>query len=251
MEENKKKFLQGTWLNVVLGILLVVAGIVIICISVNNPADVSQFIAIVMACCLFLMGGIALVTSLVIYHGVRIHSSIIYGSAMIGVGVVLIILKDTIVTNIVTFLSVFLIAFGAAELVNSIIMTAQKKMNNVKLVWIILFYLLSAVTLALGVLVLVFNLQNNANFEKVIYTIVGICVILAGILEIVAEILKVRAKHIETKETDHKEEKQEPQETKEEAPVSQETQEEPVMESTAPVIEETREEVDQSEESKE
>ncbi len=201
MEENKKKFLQNTWFNIILGILLVVAGIIVIVISINNPENISQFIAIVMACALFLMGAIALGMSLVLYHGVKIHAAVIYGSALIGAGVVLILLRNEIIVQIVNFVAVFLISFGAAELVNAIIMTAQKKLNNIKPIWIVLFYLLAAATIALGTVVLVFNLNNTADFQKVLYVIVGVCIIVSGLLEVVAECLKVRAKHKEEDKT--------------------------------------------------
>lgn len=200
MEETKKKFLQGTWLNIVLGALIIIAGIVVIAVALSKPDVIANLIAIIMAVALFLMGALALTTSLVIYHGIRIHSSIIYGSAMIGAGVVLVIMKDTIVVNIIRFLAVFLISFGAAELINAIIMTAQKKLNEIKTVWIVLFYALAAATVALGTVVLVFNEKNSLDFQKIIYVIVGICIIASGILEIVAEILKVRSKRIENKE---------------------------------------------------
>lgn len=211
-------FLKHKWLQIIYGALLLVAGILIIVMSINQPASITIWISVIFAIGLFIFGACSIMAGVFTLEKKFFNSLFIVGSLSIAFGVVLCTLaagKDTdLMGNLIkVFFSVMLLAMGAVECGEAAAMIYFKRSKFA----IAIFFVLGALFITAGVLTLIFW----DNIIKVVYAILGGLIALLGLFEMVVGVISfIGAKKAE-KEVDDlvKEAEQKAQEDNKEADV--------------------------------
>ena len=211
-------FLKHKWLQIIYGTLLLIAGILIIVMSINQPESITIWISVIFAIGLFIFGACSIMAGVFTLEKKFFNSLFIVGSLSIAFGVVLCTLaagKDTdLMGNLIkVFFSVMLLAMGAVECGEAAAMIYFKRSKFA----IAIFFVLGALFIAAGVLTLIFW----DNIIKVVYAILGGLIALLGLFEMVVGVISfIGAKKTE-KEVDDlvKEAEQKTQEENKEADV--------------------------------
>ena len=211
-------FLKHKWLQIIYGALLLVAGILIIVMSINQPESITIWISVIFAIGLFIFGACSIMAGVFTLEKKFFNSLFIVGSLSIAFGVVLCTLaagKDTdLMGNLIkVFFSVMLLAMGAVECGEAAAMIYFKRSKFA----IAIFFVLGALFITAGVLTLIFW----DNIIKVVYAILGGLIALLGLFEMVVGVISfIGAKKAE-KEVDDlvKEAEQKAQEDNKEADV--------------------------------
>ena len=165
------------WLRLIIGALLIAAGLTVLLIALkeNGSDSLSKFLSYAIAIILFIFGGISIILSF--FNSTLFNSTLIYGALAISLGVVFIIHWNVLGDSIPLFLGVLLTAAGGIVLIDSIIITFKK----IAILYKALFYVLSAVLITAGILILVYQEKS----EQAIYAATGILFMILGIMEIV------------------------------------------------------------------
>ena len=211
-------FLKHKWLQIIYGTLLLIAGILIIVMSINQPESITIWISVIFAIGLFIFGACSIMAGVFTLEKKFFNSLFIVGSLSIAFGVVLCTLaagKDTdLMGNLIkVFFSVMLLAMGAVECGEAAAMIYFKRSKFA----IAIFFVLGALFIAAGVLTLIFW----DNIIKVVYAILVGLIALLGLFEMVVGVISfIGAKKTE-KEVDDlvKEAEQKTQEENKEADV--------------------------------
>ena len=175
-------FAKHKWLQIIYGALLLVAGILIIVMSINNPENITIWISVIFAIGLFIFGACSIMAGVFSLEKKFFNSLFIVGSLSIAFGVVLCTLaagKDTdLMGNLIkVFFSVMLLAMGAVECGEAAAMIYFKRSKFA----IAIFFILGALFIAAGVLTLIFW----ENIIKVVYAILGGVIAVIGLFEVV------------------------------------------------------------------
>lgn len=169
--------MKNKWLQVIIGALLLAAGIIVIVINATDPGKITLAISWVVAVFLFLVGGLMLIVSLITTKAI-FTPVYVYGSLLVALGVLFCVTGTSFIEKGVTvFLGTLLISFGAVSLVKAIMLTCFKA----KVSFIVLFFIIAAVGITLGVLTLVY--QSEAM--QIIYYGLGALLVAYGIVQIV------------------------------------------------------------------
>ena len=174
----KKLFTKYAWLQILFAVLLIVGGVVVIVIAANNKENVlADALCITVAIILFLFGGISIFASFFIDYKKIISLGIIYGSLSIACGILLCGYTShmDLLNYLVFVLSIFMIVFGAAELIKALVSTILRLQN---LFVLIMTYVLAALFITGGILSIVFQ----SNITTVFCIGAGVMLIIAGIL---------------------------------------------------------------------
>ena len=175
-------FAKHKWLQIIYGALLLVAGILIIVMSINNPENITIWISVIFAIGLFIFGACSIMAGVFSLEKKFFNSLFIVGSLSVAFGVVLCTLaagKDTDLMGklIKVFFSVMLLAMGAVECGEAAAMIYFKRSKFA----IAIFFILGALFIAAGVLTLIFW----ENIIKVVYAILGGVIAVIGLFEVV------------------------------------------------------------------
>ena len=175
-------FAKHKWLQIIYGALLLVAGILIIVMSINNPENITIWISVIFAIGLFIFGACSIMAGVFSLEKKFFNSLFIVGSLSVAFGVVLCTLaagKDTdLMGNLIkVFFSVMLLAMGAVECGEAAAMIYFKRSKFA----IAIFFILGALFIAAGVLTLIFW----ENIIKVVYAILGGVIAVIGLFEVV------------------------------------------------------------------
>ena len=179
-------FLKHKWLQIIYGALLLVAGILIIVMSINQPESITIWISVIFAIGLFIFGACSIMAGVFTLEKKFFNSLFIVGSLSIAFGVVLCTLaagKDTdLMGNLIkVFFSVMLLAMGAVECGEAAAMIYFKRSKFA----IAIFFVLGSLFIAAGVLTLIFW----DNIIKVVYAILGGLIALLGLFEMVVDVI--------------------------------------------------------------
>lgn len=170
-----------------LGILLIVAGIVTIVISIVNMGILSTTLSIIIAVVLFSFGGLILLAGFMEDKGSTYNAAIIYASLLIAVGVILCV-RNTLIQEVILYLvAVFCIAFGASQLIKAVVSIKL----HAKPILIALCFILAAIGITLGIVALC----NQGAMMQVIYILVGSLFIISGIVETVYGVRLIKFKN--------------------------------------------------------
>ncbi len=183
-----KLFKKYKWMQIFLGCLLLVAGIVTIIIDFINVGTLTTVLSIIIAVVLFTFGIFIFLVCLMENSIGYFTSSMGYASLMIALGVVLCIQHQFIGQVILYFVAVSALAFGICELIKSVVLIKYHGRNS----YIILGFVLAALGITLGVTCLC--LQNKAIILQIVYFIVGSIFIAAGTVEVIYGIKLARLK---------------------------------------------------------
>lgn len=183
-----KLFKRYKWLQLFLGCLLLVAGIVTVIIAFINVNSLTTILSIIIAVVLFTFGTFIFLASLLEDKLGNFTSAMAIASLLIALGVVLLVRYKFIGDAILFFVAVTALAFGIAELVKSVVLIRLHGKTEI----IALCFILAFMGIALGIVALV--LQKKEMMLQIIYLCTGFFFAAVGILEIIygAKLLKNR-----------------------------------------------------------
>ena len=177
------------WMQIVFGGLFLLSGAAIIVISLNWPDYIAKSLSVILAISLFLFGASCIFSGIFALKNKYFDPAFIYGDLAIALGVVLCVHNTMIQDLIVLFVGTILTTIGVVFLGEATSMIFFKRPKPS----IVLFFLLGALFLTLGVLSYVF--QQEAT--TIIYIATGGIMCLVGVWQIIFGIIATaRAKKI-------------------------------------------------------
>ena len=172
----KTLFSKHKWMQLVYGGLLLVAGILVIVIALNNPKDISVWLSIVVAVALFIYAAALMFSGIFSLKDKYFDVVFLYAVAFVAIGVTLLFKTDVIGSFITVFIASLLCAAGLVEIGQASAMIYFKKPKF----FIALFFILGAAFITLGVLAFCF--QNNV--QQIVYVASGVILVIAALAEL-------------------------------------------------------------------
>ena len=170
------------WIGILFGVLLMIAGVLVIVFTLVNIKDVNLALSIVVATLLFIIGAVYITAGVMQPLSNYFDPGYILGAVAIAIGVVCLIEQQIVPRLLVYVIAITLIALGVVYLIRGILL-AINKMRGTE---IALAILIAVIALTAGILCLCF--QNK--ILTVIYVIGGALLIAGGILMIVYTVRK-------------------------------------------------------------
>jgi len=186
----KTLFAKHKWMQLIYGALLLTAGILVIVFAINDKDNISKWLSIVVAIALFIYSAALMFSGVFSLKKKLFDIAFIYTVFFVSMGVVLVANPEVLGTFIVIFVATMLTAIGVVEIGEATAMIFFKR----PVFFIVVFYILGAAFITLGVLS--FSFQENV--EQIVYVGIGILLCLAALVEIVLGIVGLfAAKKIE------------------------------------------------------
>jgi len=173
MKLNKKI----TWINIIYGVLLITVGTLAFVFAIIDPTKVRAVVSYSIAACLFVLGLIIIIDSVVRTTHEKFSSALVVGSIVIALGTILCVNTSFITSFFILFLSIFLIALGTLVFVKMILFIVYKE----KLSLIIAFGIAAALVITLGSL----GIVHMDGAEKIIFGTLGVALVVFGVIQIV------------------------------------------------------------------
>lgn len=173
MEDLKK----ATWVNILYGILGLAVGILILVFAIVDQSVVAKVMSYSLGACLFLLALMFIISSIVVNQKQLFNATLGIGCFCIAVGVLLCALPNLLVDFLIVFIGGFLVALGFVSLIKMILAIVHKEKAGL----IVTFALAMVLTVAIGVLALVYM----GGAEKVLYFALAILLMVGGIASIV------------------------------------------------------------------
>lgn len=172
----KTLFSKHKWMQLIYGLLLATAGILIIVFAINDKDNISKWLSIVVAIALFIYAAALLFSGVFSLKKKLFDIAFLYSVFCVAMGVVLLCNTEMIGKFITIFVATLLCGMGVVEIGEATAMIFFKR----PVVFIVIFYILGAAFITLGVLS--FSFQENV--EQIIYIAVGGILILSALVEI-------------------------------------------------------------------
>lgn len=80
----KKFFSNNKWMQIVVGTLMIIVGIIVIVLAASNHNKLNAYLSILVAICLFIIGGLYICISLLLHPNELFSSSLVYASICIA-----------------------------------------------------------------------------------------------------------------------------------------------------------------------
>ena len=174
-------FSKYKWLRYAIGAFIVALGVAIIILALTATSKVDKIVNIVLASAFILVGSIFLFSNLIgDTHKVFTLPAVI-GIGGISLGVALLVLRYHLssappVEFIVYLLAIIMLAVGTFALFKGITFIVYKE----KVILIVLMFILTAVTVTLGILAIV----NAGKLIEAAYIVLGVILVVFGVLMI-------------------------------------------------------------------
>ena len=199
------------WLQFILSILLIFGGTIIIVFATNEKTTdyLANVLNITVAVIFFLFGGFAIVASYIFGAKRVINLGFLYGSISIALGIFLCAKEIILLDHLTYLLSLFLIVFGAVELIKAIFSTIFRLQSTVI---IVISYIFATLFLVAGILSIIYR----EKITTVYCIIAGAVIALAGLfllglgIKIVIDNLRNNRKAVKEAPTVEPEVKDEP-----------------------------------------
>lgn len=176
----KKFFGNNKWMQIVAGTLMLVVGIIVVILATTNIGTLDSSLSILVAIALFIIGGLYIFISILLYPTDFFSSSLVYASICIALGVSLCVNRSSLGEFIIILFGVLFIAYGGIELLKGIMLIATKKK---KAGLITSFFVIGAISLAAGILVICCKDVGN-TFKMIIYIALGVIIAIFGLLNL-------------------------------------------------------------------
>lgn len=173
----KTLFAKYKWMQLIYGLLLLVAGILVIIAAVNDKEQVSKWLSIIVAISLFIYSAALLFTGVFSLKKKFFDITFIYAVVFVAVGVCLLCNQEMIGSFITIFVATLITAMGVVEIGEATSMIFFKR----PVFFVVMFYLLGAALITLGVLAFCFQ----ENVQQIVYVGIGVILCLTAILELV------------------------------------------------------------------
>lgn len=181
----KSLFEKYKWLQIVVGVVLLTAGIVAIILAINNISAMARVIGIIVAICCFLYAGMLITASFIKNPRTPFPQEVLFAGIAIGIGATLCIgtVAEALATYATYLLGCGLIALGAIAIIKSIIIICYKDpVQN----WLIMI-ICGVIALVGGILLLCYINELTVAINVVI----GVIIAALGVLEIVLGIIAI------------------------------------------------------------
>ena len=177
---------RWSWIRVVEGILLIILGLLVAILGGIDPHGLTKALSIVIAIFLFLDGGITLF-GYVINPQKNFSLECVISALFIAFGVILCTEGgQTSLGNIIsTFAIAVLFSVSFAFLVKGIFTILYKGPTG----WIVLNFLIFAITLALGILSIIYK-EKHVN--QIIYITLGSGILVVGVFDIILAVKAIK-----------------------------------------------------------
>lgn len=163
-------------MQLIYGLLLAVAGVLVIVAAVNDKERVSTWLSIILAVGLFIYSAALLFTGVFSLKKKYFDITFIYAVLFVSIGVCLLCNQQMIGSFITIFVATLLTAFGVVEIGEATSMIFFKR----PVFFVVLFYILGAAFITLGVLAFCFQ----AEVQQIVYVGLGILLCLTAVLEL-------------------------------------------------------------------
>ena len=168
-----KTFKEQKWMIIVYAVVIIAIGLVEAILSFIDINAAINAVSYTIAIGLLAIGAMHILTCLVAYTKSFFKTSLIYGAFAIAAGVVLIMQPYLIALFLIPFVAVLALAFGAIMITKAILAIIFKY----KGLWVVVYFILFALSVTLGVLMLVYQGAST----QAIYCATGIALTAAGI----------------------------------------------------------------------
>ena len=172
----KTLFAKYKWMQLIYGLLLLVAGVLIIVAAIKDKTQVSEWLSVIVAVGLFIYSAALLFTGVFSLKKKYFDITFIYAVLFVSVGVCLLCNRDLIDSFITIFVATLITAMGVVEIGEATSMIFFKR----PVFFVVLFYILGAALITLGVLAFCFK----DNVSQIIYVGVGVIMCLTALLQI-------------------------------------------------------------------
>ena len=175
----KKIIEKYTWLQLILGLILLAVGVLTIVTVVNAPEDYQKILFIMWPITLFVVAGLVILFDVLAFNKTAEFGGLITSGICIGIGVFVLINRALLQEAIVTLLPYIMMSIGGVLLFKTIIL-AVKRVSFKE--WLLAF-IVSIVFIAGGIVFLVIK-----DSQKFLYIVLGILLIVLGAVEIIGYI---------------------------------------------------------------
>lgn len=177
-------FKKHEWIRMLLGILLLVAGVITIVLAIVNRSGVSITLNITIAIMLFVIGGVMCIVSLLNDTKVIMTLTLVMGAFLIALGVAVIIVQDFVSTLLVILLAAFLISMGGISIFKGVTLIIFRA----KWFWYVALFIVGTIGITLGILSLCYR---DIAFI-VTFIVVGAALVIMGVITIVISSIHVK-----------------------------------------------------------
>ncbi len=172
----KTLFAKHKWMQLIYGALLLVAGVLVIVFSFKDKDNISMWLSIITSISLFIYAAALLFTGVFSLKEKYFDIAFLYSVVFIAIGVVLLCNQEMIGKFITIFVATLITAMGVVEIGEATSMVFFKR----PVFFIVLFYILGAAFIALGVLAFCFQEQ----VQQIVYIGIGVLLCLTAVLEL-------------------------------------------------------------------
>ena len=187
----KKIIAKFSWVQLLLGLILVGLGVLTIVFAANGGDDFDKNVFISWAAVLFTIALTIIVVDILTFSTEAEFTGLITAGVCIGVGIFVLANRDFIHNVITSLLPYVLISIGGVLLLKTIILAA-KRVNFKD--WLSIF-IVSVVFLTTGIVFLCVS-----GLDRVIYIVIGILLIVLGAIEVIGYVTVLSQKHANKKE---------------------------------------------------
>ena len=162
---------------IIYAVILISIGMLELILSIVNLGLVVKVVSIAIACALFVIGLIHIVTSLVVNTKDFFKAELVLGAIAIAIGIILCIETGLIASFLVYLVASFLLSFGTICIVKAVLAFVY----HYKTSWKVAYILFAVLAITGGVLALVFRGES----AQTIYCVIGGTIFIIGVLELV------------------------------------------------------------------
>lgn len=172
-----KTLKEQKWMLIVYAAFFIVIGLVEFILGIINPGLAIRVVSYIIASGLLVVGLLHIIASLVADTKAFFKGALILGSIAITLGILLFINPYILSAYLVLFVAIFALAIGAVLIVKAVLAIIYKY----KAGWIVLYFLMAAISITFGILALVYQGQ----FTQIIYCATGVFLFALGIFVLV------------------------------------------------------------------
>ncbi len=187
-------FKKYSWLKLVVATLLLAAGILIFILAIMDIEALQTAFSIIAAVILFFAGALTIFAGLFLEERAFFSGTFAYAAFVIAIGVLLCIAPGLLSEVIILFFGILLCVVGGTALIKGIVSVIYKDKKS----WIIAAFIVAAVAITLGILLLVFNAE--AGLRVFLFIVLSIIVFGIGVLVLIDGIKKLSSKDNSSKE---------------------------------------------------
>ena len=170
-----KTFKEQKWMIIIYGVVLLAVGLVDFIFSIIDVTSAIKIVSYSIACGLFLIGLLHILTNLIKDTKSFFKSSLALGSLVIAFGVVFVALPEILGEFLIYFVASFIIAISVIFAIKGVVGIKFKY----KLGWIIIYFLLASIGITLSILAYVY-IDKSPTVFQIIYCVMGAIAMIAG-----------------------------------------------------------------------